>query len=195
MHAYMHACALPCALPCALHAHAACALPVQVTGRLKMREASHCAYSLRQQYSKLLLQYELHMQKSKGAATPSPAAAAATPPAATAAPAGSLVKQEAPVVPAAPSSGSTASAADAAGAAGTAGGGAAGMGTASTATEVLHTSTNSLSLLLQDIEEKIPWEACIVPACSMHVVCMCMCTSWRRAELHRCTEGTELRAR
>jgi len=114
-----------------------------------MREASHCAYSLRQQYSKLLLQYELHMHKTKGVA-PSPSAAAAPPSAAAAAaaaaPAGSLIKEEA---------------AGAAGAAPAAGAGRVGAGSA---TEVLHTSTNSLSLLLQDIEERIPWEA--VGGCS-----------------------------
>jgi len=43
-----------------LHVHCMRVLHVQVTGRLKLREGSHCAYSLRQQYSKLLLQYELH---------------------------------------------------------------------------------------------------------------------------------------
>ena len=65
----------------ALRVHCMRALPVQVTGRLKLREGSHCAYSLRQQYSKLLLQYELHMHKTKGADH-------------GAAPAGSLVKAE-----------------------------------------------------------------------------------------------------
>ena len=132
-----------------LHVHSIRVLPVQVTGRLKMREASHCAYSLRQQYSKLLLQYELHMHKTKGAA-PSPPAGTATPSAAAAAaaaaPAGSLIKEEA---------------SGAAGAAPAAGAGRVGAGSA---TEVLHTSTNSLSLLLQDIEERIPWEA--VGGCS-----------------------------
>ena len=72
--------------------------------RLKMREASHYAYSLRQHYSKLLLQYEI-MHKTSGTLPCS------------------LRNDGALAGPAA------------------------------------DTSSNSLSLLLQDIEERIPWEA------------------------------------
>jgi len=129
---------------------------------LKVKEASHAAYALRQNYQKLLLQFELAQRAGAdgtgGAASPIGSSVGGGP-------GGSLPLPEVAAVLATEAEAmGAATAADSAwsedgGGGGPGNGGASSLGSAGCASGMMPASCGSLALRLQDIEERIPWGA------------------------------------